>query len=452
MENGITAYATVAESLKEKFVPYFQRFLTFIQPYLTGYNESHFKQFKGQLIEGLTITCASVGMDAFRPHIQSVVQIMLEVQNRGTDGKDPMRTYIFGAWQRLCLLLKEEFAPFLPSVIPSLFKMAALNPEMSIQGGKEGNLTDILHELAPANSDESKKTINVNTSETEEKDVAIQMLIVFIDELGAAFADYVEPTSKILLAMVDFDANSSIRSSVASAFPGLVTCVKKANPGNNDYICRMGKTFLQSLWEAIKTEIDTDTLTSQIQSMKMIIDEVEVPFMEQEVINQMAQQMFDLLKKSEDGVIQCSEFAKNNKAEDEDEEEDEDEAEMIKEEIKTEQALQLSLGEFFGTLFKTHKPMCSQLVTELFALLPKYITNEEKHKQKFGLYILDDMVEFLGPDVLGQHFSEIGMQIIRFATNEHESLRQAASYGVGQLAKHSGAHFASLKPQALEAL
>jgi len=138
--------------------------------------------------------------------------------------------------------------------------------------------------------------------------------------------------------------------------------------------------------------------------------------------------------------------------EEDEEDDDEDEAEMIKEEIKTEQALQLSLGEFFGTLFKTHKSMSEQLVTDLFGLLPKYITSEEKHKQKFGLYILDDMVEFLGPDVLGQHFVEIGQQIIRFALSEHESLRQAATYGIGQLAKHCGVHFQQLKQQSLEAL
>ena len=281
------------------------------------------------------------------------------------------------------------------------------------------------------------------------------MLMVFIDELVADYAPYVEQTSKILLSLVDYEVNSAIRSSVASAFPGLILSVKKAYPDNKEYMCNMGRTFLASLWEAIKTEIDTDTFLSQIQSMKMIIDEIEVPFMDQSVINQMAKQMFDILKKSEDGIIQCHEFVKNNKEEvqeEDEEDDDEDEAEMIKEEIKTEQALQLSLGEFFGTLFKTHKSMSEQLVTDLFGLLPKYITSEEKHKQKFGLYILDDMVEFLGPDVLGQHFVEIGQQIIRFALSEHESLRQAATYGIGQLAKHCGVHFQQLKQQSLEAL
>ena len=37
-----------------------------------------------------------------------------------------------------------------------------------------------------------EKGIQISTDEIEEKDVAIQMLAVFIDELGGGFAPYVE--------------------------------------------------------------------------------------------------------------------------------------------------------------------------------------------------------------------------------------------------------------------
>jgi hypothetical protein len=56
------------------------------------------------------------------------------------------------------------------------------------------------------------------------------MLAVFVDELGSGFADYVEPTSKILLSMISYEANDSIRNSVAGALPGLLKCVKEQQP------------------------------------------------------------------------------------------------------------------------------------------------------------------------------------------------------------------------------
>lgn len=111
--------------------------------------------------------------------------------------------------------------------------MATLNPEMSIQGSTEtGSIVDVLSEVKPDAVEGKTDKINVNTDEIEEKDVAIQMLAVFIDELGAVFAPYAEGASKILLNLIDYEANDSIRNSVAGALPGLVKCVKNADPTN----------------------------------------------------------------------------------------------------------------------------------------------------------------------------------------------------------------------------
>lgn len=125
--------------------------------------------------------------------------------------------------------MKKEFIPYLKDVIPSLFQMATLNPEMGIQGSdKVGDIADVLSEIKPNQVGDKEKHININTDEIEEKDVAIQMLAVFVDELGAGFAEFVEPTSKILLSMIEYEANDNIRNSVAGALPGLLKCVKEA--------------------------------------------------------------------------------------------------------------------------------------------------------------------------------------------------------------------------------
>ena len=71
--------------------------------------------------------------------------------------------------------------------------MATLNPEMSIQGSDAtGSLIDVLSEVKPNQTTNDKVKINITTDEIEEKDVGIQMLSVFIDELGGEFAPYVE--------------------------------------------------------------------------------------------------------------------------------------------------------------------------------------------------------------------------------------------------------------------
>ena len=58
------------------------------------------------------------------------------------------------------------------------------------------------------------------------------MITVFIDELGGAYFEWIEPTSKLLLSLLNYEANDSIRNSSAAALPGLTRCIKEAYPQN----------------------------------------------------------------------------------------------------------------------------------------------------------------------------------------------------------------------------
>ena len=101
--------------------------------------------------------------------------------------------------------------------------------------------------------------MNVRTDEIDEKDVAIQMIAVFIDEVGEAFFPWVEQTAYVLLSLTDFDANDSIRASSAECLPGLVRCVKKVQGVTPD-LHNIGRTFTQNLAKAMASETETDSL------------------------------------------------------------------------------------------------------------------------------------------------------------------------------------------------
>jgi hypothetical protein len=85
------------------------------------------------------------------------------------------------------------------------------------------------------------------------------MLAVFIDEVKEAFIDWVDPTSQVLVQLLDFDANDSIRASSAECLPGLVRCVKGVQ-GVNQNLYNMGKLYTQNLAKAMQKETETDTL------------------------------------------------------------------------------------------------------------------------------------------------------------------------------------------------
>lgn len=72
--------------------------------------------------------------------------------------------------------------------------------------------------------------------------------------------------------------------------------------------------------------------------------------------------------------------------------------ELIKEEGQAEYDLQLTAAELLGILFKTHKSMVADIVTKLRTemLVAAFGSNNQK-RYKFALFVLDDMVEHLGP-------------------------------------------------------
>jgi importin-5 len=133
---------------------------------------------------------------------------------------------------------------------------------------------------------------------------------------------------------------------------------------------------------------------------------------------------------------------------------DEDDLAIFKDEIKEENELQCGLVEILGLLFKTHKLHCRPLVDKVLTeIIPKLSGTQDKAKQKFLLYILDDMIEYLGPDFLGEQiFHQIVGEVCKFAALPAAAIRQAACYGIGMAAQNGGAGFAGVSQLCLTSL
>jgi hypothetical protein len=68
-------------------------------------------------------------------------------------------------------------------------------------------------------------------------------------------------------------------------------------------------------------------------------------------------------------------------------------------------------------------------------MLPQAFASTDQKRRKFGLFVLDDMVEHLGPTYFTQtDFNTIVQTICSFCTHQSASLRQASSYGIGIIA------------------
>lgn len=291
------------------------------------------------------------------------------------DQKDPQRSYLLSAWQRICLKMKTDFTPYLAEILPSILQMATLKPDFMNETSNT-QLADVLDEIKPEGD---AKRMNIMNDDIEEKDSAIQMLIVFIEELGAGCAQYIEQISGILLGLTQFSASDNIRNSAAGALPSLIKCAKTAQPENVAIIHEMAKQFSNNILDAMDTETETDCLICQAQALKEIVEEAGENLLQPASVDQFSDKVFAFIKQSENRIQENNKYEKENMDGEEEDQLDEEDLLVLKEENKNENQLQLDLGEIIGVLFKTHKPHVNNLVQKLITTyLPELAKLESK--------------------------------------------------------------------------
>ena len=154
--------------------------------------------------------------------------------------------------------MKEAFIPYLPKILPNILAMASLKPDMGIEG-QTGAIDDVINEITPEEAG-GKKHQNIMNDDIEEKDSAIQMLIVFVEELGGGCGQFIEQISEILLNLTQFSASDNIRNSAAGALPALIKCAKAAFPDKFVEMQTMAKKYSNNIIEAMESETETDCL------------------------------------------------------------------------------------------------------------------------------------------------------------------------------------------------
>jgi len=370
-----------------------------------------------------------VGKEIFMEYAPVLIETMIVIQESSLEQIDPQKSYLLSGWQRLCLTMGDDFVPYLAKILPSLFKL----------------LENIFSEPKPeADFVDSTKKEDINTFETEEVEVALNMLSVLIDEMKENFSPYVEIATKLILPLCNFTKNESIRTAASKCLPSLVSCVKNKEPQKVSNIVRL---FLNVLWNSASSEFEAEVIVDQITSMKDCLNEVGVKFLANEEINEISQNLIKLLMESDKRKLENEKYKTE-------EEVDEEEIEMLNEDTSSEEDLQVAIAELIGVLFKTHKEMTLPLVELLYTqVLSKVLQPALSDKMhKFGIFLIDDMIEFLGLELIPDKWPHLSEALIKFSNDKSCPVRQAAVYGIGVLAEKSREIFAQMAPQCINAL
>ena len=76
-ENSVTAFASSATALKEKFDPYFAESVDLLLTVLAQNGANEYRQFRAQIIEALTLMASSVSEEKFKVKSNEIVNALI---------------------------------------------------------------------------------------------------------------------------------------------------------------------------------------------------------------------------------------------------------------------------------------------------------------------------------------------------------------------------------------
>ena len=126
---SIGAIGSAAHASRDKFLPYFQPTMARVEHFLVLTGEGEEQDLRGIAMDAVGTFSEAVGKDVFRPYYPDLMQQAFSGIELGSARLRECSFLFFGVMARV---YGDEFAPWLPKVVPALITSCKLE-----EGGKE---------------------------------------------------------------------------------------------------------------------------------------------------------------------------------------------------------------------------------------------------------------------------------------------------------------------------
>jgi hypothetical protein len=113
------AIGSAAHASKGKFLPYFQPTMSKLEHFLVLTGEGEETELRGLAMDAVGTFAEAVGVDVFRPYFADMMKQAFQGVEMGSARLRECSFLFFGVMARV---FGEEFAPYLPSVMPLLLQ------------------------------------------------------------------------------------------------------------------------------------------------------------------------------------------------------------------------------------------------------------------------------------------------------------------------------------------
>ena len=397
----------------------------------------------GLYIENLT----KIGEDCedlLEKSTRVIAVALVAFQNNIKNFKGDVSQYLVASWQRILPNVKKNCTDLIPKIIESIITVIEKPPEMSVDSNPEQaiDMQEFLKDAEDKGVELEKKTVSIVTSETEEYSIFIDLLNMILSELKEHAVSCIETVEKRANSILHYP-NIEIRGKAATIYPKIVDIIFAS--GDTARLSQIIKNYLSILVEEAVKENENEVITYLLNAVEDCIKDHGKTLTKDEV-NSLFYKLFAIFDKIEKNRIQLNaeedikeEMVKKKSSEPKDEDiddyyDEEIELDNIKQGIEGAEEIITAFSDAIGALFKTHKEFCMDIAGKMVNdVLPKYFKNTATNfEKKMGLFIMDDMIEFLGQELLNAIWSDIFKILLQYVDHPSCEIRQAASYGLGQ--------------------
>ncbi|EDO16511.1 hypothetical protein Kpol_513p27 [Vanderwaltozyma polyspora DSM 70294] len=438
-EQALTTIAFIAEAAEKKFIKYYDTLMPLLLKVLSTQSDESSKVLKGKCIECSTLIALAVGKDKFSEHSQSLISLLIAYQNEGIQDDDPMKSYLEHGWSRICRILREDFMPLLPIVLPSLLETAKATQDVSLIDEEEASNFQKYTEWEVVQV--QGKHIAIHTSILDDKVTAMELLQVYSTVLRNNFAPYVEDImTEIAIPSIDFYLHDGVRATGANLVPALLSCLVAAVGLQNEEVIK--------LWHLASSKLISGIISEPMPEITEIYHSALVDgiaIMGKGCLND------DLMREYANGVsanlTDTYERIKDRHGEDDEYNEDADDDY----DDFTDESLLDDINKSIAAVFNCSSGKFINQFQTLWPLISTYLRDDESIIQIFALTSIADMVQYTGEQ--SAPFKEgFDKSVTGLLLSPDPTLRQAASYVVGICAQYASTVYADLSTTSLATL
>ena len=429
-EQALSTIATIADSAEAAFGQYYGTLMPWLFKVLQEEQSKEYRLLRAKAMECATLIALAVGQERMGQDALYLVQLLGSIQSNIVDADDPQSQYLLHCWGRMCRVLGPNFVPYLPGVMPPLLSVAAAKADIQLLDDDD-QIDQVDHdegwELVPLKG----KVIGIKTSALEDKNTAIELITIYAQILEEAFEPYVlETMEKIAVPGLAFFFHDPVRVSSAKLVPQLLNSYKKAHGGQSPGFAEMWSKVSEKIIEVLSAEPTVDTLAEMYQCF---YESVEVAGR-----NSLSLQHMQAFIESARSTLDDYQARVKLRLEESADAEDGDEEDLdLEYAIEDDQNLLSDMNKAFHTIFKNQGTMFLPAWQQLLPFYDAFITSEDTTQRQWALCIMDDVLEFCGPESW-TYRDHIMRPLAAGVQDENAANRQAAAYGVGVAAQKGG--------------